>query len=194
VTARANVEDLAALRILPRPLVDVGEIDVSTSVLGRPIAMPLVGAPTGLTALIHHHGEPAVARACAQAGTIYVASTMASYAIEEIRAATDGPLWFQLYVMRDRGHRPRPAAARPRIALRGARADGRHAAARLARARSPQRLHDPAAAHHAGVAGGAAPARVGARRPARGSPRTREPGRRRRGRASRSSRCRSIPR
>jgi isopentenyl diphosphate isomerase/L-lactate dehydrogenase-like FMN-dependent dehydrogenase len=103
VTARANVEDLAALRILPRPLVDVGEIDVSTSVFGRPIAMPLVGAPTGLTALIHHHGEPAVARACAQAGTVYVASTMASYAIEEIRAATDGPLWFQLYVMRDRG-------------------------------------------------------------------------------------------
>jgi len=103
LTARANVEDLAALRILPRPLVDVGEIDVSTTVLGRPIAMPMLGAPTGLTALTHHQGELAVARACARAGTIYIASTMASYTIEEIRAATDGPLWFQLYVMRDRG-------------------------------------------------------------------------------------------
>src|SRR3954454_575727 len=103
VTARANIEDLAALRILPRPLVDVGEIDVSTTVLGRPIALPLVGAPTGLTALIHPQGERAVARACARAGTVYIASTMASYPVEEIRAASEGPLWFQLYVMRDRG-------------------------------------------------------------------------------------------
>ena len=103
VTARANVSDLEAVRILPRPLVDVGEIALATTVLGRPIALPLLGAPTGLTGLLHQRGERGVARACAAAGTIYVASTMASFSIEEIRAECDGPLWFQLYVMRDRG-------------------------------------------------------------------------------------------
>jgi L-lactate dehydrogenase (cytochrome) len=103
VTARANLDELAALRILPRPLVDVGEIEVSTTVLGRPIALPLLGAPTGLTGLLHPRGERGVSRACTQAGTIYIASTMASFSIEEIRAECDGPLWFQLYVMRDRG-------------------------------------------------------------------------------------------
>lgn len=103
VTARANLQDLERLRILPRPLIDVDEIDLSTTVLGRRVAVPWVGAPTGLTGLQHVRGELAVAGACAAAGTIYIASTMGSYAIEEIRAACDGPLWFQLYVFRDRG-------------------------------------------------------------------------------------------
>jgi isopentenyl diphosphate isomerase/L-lactate dehydrogenase-like FMN-dependent dehydrogenase len=103
VTARANLEDLERLRILPRPLIDVEEIDLSTTVLGRRVAAPWLGAPTGLTGLQHVRGELAVAGACADAGTLYIASTMGSYAIEEIRAACDGPLWFQLYVFRDRG-------------------------------------------------------------------------------------------
>src|SRR3954452_22383979 len=103
VTARANVEDLERLRILPRPLIDVEEIDLGVSVLGRRVAVPWLGAPTGLTALQHVRGELAVANACAEAGTLYIASTMGSYAIEDIRAACDGPLWFQLYVFRDRG-------------------------------------------------------------------------------------------
>jgi len=103
VTARANLEDLEKLRILPRPLIDVEEIDLSTTVLGRRVAVPWLGAPTGLTGLQHVRGELAVAGACAEAGTLYIASTMGSYAIEEIREACDGPLWFQLYVFRDRG-------------------------------------------------------------------------------------------
>jgi L-lactate dehydrogenase (cytochrome) len=103
ITARANLEDLARLRILPRPLIDVEEIDLSTTVLGRRVDVPWLGAPTGLTGLTHVRGELAVSTACAEAGTIYIASTMGSYAIEEIRAESDGPLWFQLYVFRDRG-------------------------------------------------------------------------------------------
>ena len=103
VTARANLEDLEGVRILPRPLIDVEEIDLGISVLGRRIEVPWLGAPTGLTGLTHVRGELAVSRACAEAGTIYIASTMGSYAIEEIRAESDGPLWFQLYVFRDRG-------------------------------------------------------------------------------------------
>jgi L-lactate dehydrogenase (cytochrome) len=103
VTAQANVEDLERLRILPRPLIDVEELDLGVSVLGRRVAVPWLGAPTGLTGLQHVRGELAVANACAEAGTVYIASTMGSYAIEEIRAASDGPLWFQLYVFRDRG-------------------------------------------------------------------------------------------
>ena len=71
----------------------------------RPCGLGLCGdgAPTGLTGLQHVRGELAVAGACAEAGTLYIASTMGSYAIEEIREACDGPLWFQLYVFRDRG-------------------------------------------------------------------------------------------
>jgi L-lactate dehydrogenase (cytochrome) len=103
VTARANLQDLERLRILPRPLIDVEEIDLSTTVLGRRVEVPWLGAPTGLTGLTHVRGELAVFQACSAAGTIYVASTMGSYAIEEIRAEAGGPLWFQLYVFRDRG-------------------------------------------------------------------------------------------
>src|ERR671930_349289 len=89
VTARANVSDLERLRILPRPLIDVDEIELGVSVLGRRLAVPWMGAPTGLTALQHVRGELAVARACADAGTLYIASTMGSYAIDEIRTACD---------------------------------------------------------------------------------------------------------
>jgi isopentenyl diphosphate isomerase/L-lactate dehydrogenase-like FMN-dependent dehydrogenase len=103
VTAQANLADLERLRILPRPLIDVEEIDLTTTVLGRRVEVPWLGAPTGLTGLQHVRGELAVAGACAAAGTLYIASTMSSYTIEEIRASCDGPLWFQLYVFRDRG-------------------------------------------------------------------------------------------
>lgn len=91
-------------RLRPRVLVDVGTRDLSTSLLGEQLALPILLAPVGLTALAHPDGELAAARAAARAGTRLVASTAASYRIEEIAAAADGPApWFQLYPWGDRG-------------------------------------------------------------------------------------------
>ena len=103
VTLRRNVEDFAALAIEPRVLVDVASVDTSTTVLGCPVAVPIIGAPTGMTGLMHHRGELAIARALHAAGSIYTLGTPASYSIEEVAAETAGPLWFQVYVWRDRG-------------------------------------------------------------------------------------------
>lgn len=102
-TARSNERDFARLRLHPRVLVDVSEVDLATTVLGQPVRLPLIGGPTGLTGLVHHDGERGIARAAVDAGTVYVLSAMASYSIEEVASAAAGPLWFQLYVWRDRG-------------------------------------------------------------------------------------------
>ena len=103
VTARANCDDFDRLRILPRALIDVSSIDMSTTVLGQPVSLPLLGAPTGLTGAINHAGEPAVARALHAAGSLYILSAMATYTIEEVQELAPGPKWFQLYTWRDRG-------------------------------------------------------------------------------------------
>jgi L-lactate dehydrogenase (cytochrome) len=103
VTARANCDDFDRLRILPRALIDVSSIDMSTTVLGQPVSLPLLGAPTGLTGAINHAGEPAVARSLHAAGSLYILSAMATYSIEEVHELAPGPKWFQLYTWRDRG-------------------------------------------------------------------------------------------
>jgi isopentenyl diphosphate isomerase/L-lactate dehydrogenase-like FMN-dependent dehydrogenase len=103
VTARANCSDFDRLRISPRALVDVSNVDMSTSVLGQRVSLPILGAPTGLTGLVHHRGEAAVATALHAAGSVYVLSAVASYSIEEMAELAPGPRWFQLYTWRDRG-------------------------------------------------------------------------------------------
>ena len=103
VTARRNLEDLGRLTLYPRVLVDVAEIDMSTTLLGQRISVPFIGAPTGMTGLSHYRGEAAVARALHGAGTITTLSTVASYSVEELATESPGPTWFQLYVPRDRG-------------------------------------------------------------------------------------------
>lgn len=102
-TVRRNVADFDAIALLPRTLVDVSDVDTSTTVLGQRIAAPILGAPTGLCGLIHHDGEIGLARAMHGAGSIYTLAAMASYTIEEVTAASPGPLWFQTYLWRDRG-------------------------------------------------------------------------------------------
>lgn len=87
----------------PSVLRDVSEIDVSTTLFGRRIAMPLVLAPTGYTRLTHSEGELAVARAAGRAGLPYSLSTMSTRNIEEVAAAAEGPKWFQVYTWKDRG-------------------------------------------------------------------------------------------
>jgi len=102
-TKRRNESDLRALMLRPRMLVGATEIDLSTEVLGRRVAIPLLGAPTGLTGLVHHEGEVGIARAVHGAGGLYVLSSAASRTLEDVAAASPGPRWFQLYVGRDRG-------------------------------------------------------------------------------------------
>ena len=101
-TLRANSADFARYAFRPRTLVDVSERDLSTTVLGQSIALPVIMAPTGLTGLFARNGEVAAARAAAARGTIYTLSTMSVLSIEDVAQAAPGPLWFQLYVWRDR--------------------------------------------------------------------------------------------
>jgi L-lactate dehydrogenase (cytochrome) len=82
----------------------VAEVDTSTSLLGQSAALPVVLAPTGLTKLVHHHGEVGVARAAEAAGVPYTLYTMGTTSVQDLRAACPAAeLWFQLYVWRDRG-------------------------------------------------------------------------------------------
>jgi L-lactate dehydrogenase (cytochrome) len=103
VTYRRNRSAFDALALRPRALVDVSEIELATTVLGRRIDLPIIAPPTGLTGLTHPDGEAAIARAAHALGTIYTQSALSSVSIEEVHAAAPGPKWFQLYVMTDRG-------------------------------------------------------------------------------------------
>ncbi len=102
VTARRNLSAFSEIGLLPRTLSDTTGLDISTSLLGRRIAMPVICAPTGMTRMFHAGAEPAVARAAARAGTFYALSTMATTSLEDIAALSDGPKMFQIYVFRDR--------------------------------------------------------------------------------------------
>jgi L-lactate dehydrogenase (cytochrome) len=99
----ANVEAFGTRRFRPRVLRDVGSIDPATTLLGRPLALPLVLAPTGFTRIADPAGELAVAAAAARAGVPYTLSTLSTRSIEEVAATSTGRLWFQVYVWRDRG-------------------------------------------------------------------------------------------
>ena len=98
-----NRDDLRAITLRQRVMVDVSKLDTSTTVLGDRWAFPLGIAPTGLTGLFHREGEIQAARAAQAAGIPFCLSTMSICPLEDVRAAFDGILWFQLYVMRDRG-------------------------------------------------------------------------------------------
>lgn len=103
VNLRRNSAAFDRYAFLPRTLRDVSTIDMTTTLLGRRLAIPFILSPTGMSRLFHHEAEPAVARAAAQAGTFYALSTMATTRLEEIAAATDGPKMFQIYLFKDKG-------------------------------------------------------------------------------------------
>jgi L-lactate dehydrogenase (cytochrome) len=103
ITLTANTAAFRRIEFRPRVLRDVGTVDPSTSLLGRPLPIPLVLAPTGFPRSVHPDGELATARAAARARLPYTLSTLSTYSIEEVAAASTGPHWFQVYVWRDRG-------------------------------------------------------------------------------------------
>jgi L-lactate dehydrogenase (cytochrome) len=101
-----NIRAFRRWRFLPRELVDVADVDITSRVLDRAVAAPLALAPTGYTRMMHPAGEAAVARAAARRGLPYTLSTMGTTSIEDLaaagRAAGHDDLWFQLYVLKDR--------------------------------------------------------------------------------------------
>ena len=102
LTLRENRAAWDRLRLYYRVLIDVAVRDLSTTVLGQRMALPILAAPTAFHCLAHPDGERATARGCGVAGAGMVLSTLSTVAMEDVAAAASGPLWFQLYVYRDR--------------------------------------------------------------------------------------------
>ena len=102
-TLRANAADLDAINFRPRVMVDVSKVKLDTTLVGCAASMPLAIGPTGLAGLFHADGEILGARAAAAFGIPFCLSTMSICSIEDVRAATERPFWFQQYLMRDRG-------------------------------------------------------------------------------------------
>jgi L-lactate dehydrogenase (cytochrome) len=101
-TLAANQLAFAQIGFRPRVLRGLETVAIDSTILGRPLAYPLVLAPTGFTRIADPDGELAVARAAARAGLPYTLSTLSTRSIEEVRAVSNGRLWFQVYAWRDR--------------------------------------------------------------------------------------------
>ncbi|MCO5576161.1 hypothetical protein L7F22_029969 [Adiantum nelumboides] len=101
-TLHHNTTAFSTIRLRPRVLVDVSKVDISTSILGFKIPMPIMVAPTALHKLAHPEGELATARAAASMGTIMVLSFSSSFSVEDVAEAGGGVKFFQLYVYKDR--------------------------------------------------------------------------------------------
>jgi 4-hydroxymandelate oxidase len=102
LTVRWNREALQRLRLESRVMVDVERIDTATTLLGRTLAHPILLAPAAAHMLVHREGEVATVRGASAASAIMVLSTNANCSVEAVAAVATQPLWFQLYVNRDR--------------------------------------------------------------------------------------------
>ena len=102
-TLRRNTADLGDIALRQRVLQDVATIDLTTTLFGREMPLPVALAPIGIGGMYRRRGETQAARAANARGLPFTLSTVGLCGIDEVRRATDGPLWFQLYVLRDRG-------------------------------------------------------------------------------------------
>ncbi|MBV8789619.1 MAG: alpha-hydroxy-acid oxidizing protein [Mycobacterium sp.] len=103
VTLADNVAAWDRVRLRPRVLRDVSNVDTSTTALGVPVASPIHVAPTAFHRMAHPDGEEATARGTAAAGNLLVLSTRSTTRVEDVAAASgDGPRWYQVYVLQDR--------------------------------------------------------------------------------------------
>jgi 4-hydroxymandelate oxidase len=102
LTLRWNRESYDRIRLRPRVLVDVSQIDTRTTLLGSELPFPILLAPTAYHRLVHPEGELATAMGAGATGAAMVISTSATTTIEDIAAVATSPLWFQLYVQRER--------------------------------------------------------------------------------------------
>jgi len=103
ITLRRNVADLEHIALRQRVLRDVSAADVSTTLFGQKLALPLALAPIGLAGLNARRGEVQAARAAEQAGVPFCLSTVSACPLTEVVQGTSKPFWFQLYMIRDRG-------------------------------------------------------------------------------------------
>ena len=101
-TLKRNTNSFDDCDLIPNILRSVGEPDLSTTVFGRKIDMPIFLSPTDMQSLYHPDGDKASARAAEKFGTMYSMSTMASFSIEEIANISSGPKLFQLYIHKDK--------------------------------------------------------------------------------------------
>ena len=103
VTYRRNTESFETCDLVPNVLRGVSEIDMSVTVMGQKLAMPVYCSPTALQRLFHHQGERAVARAAAKYGTMFGVSSLGTVSLEEARKISSGPQVYQFYFHKDRG-------------------------------------------------------------------------------------------
>ena len=99
ITLRENCRAFEDLTFRPRHAVAVPQCDLRTRVLGLDLALPLMLAPVGYSRLMHPGGEVAAARAAGQAGTAYILSTISGHPLEAVKAASAGPVLYQLYLL-----------------------------------------------------------------------------------------------
>ncbi|KQU62072.1 alpha-hydroxy-acid oxidizing enzyme [Sphingomonas sp. Leaf339] len=103
VTLRRNVADLEAIALRQRVLTDVSTLDLTTTLFGREQKLPVALAPIGLAGMNARRGEVQAARAAEKAGIPFCLSTVSACPIDEVAQGTSQPIWFQLYMIRDRG-------------------------------------------------------------------------------------------
>lgn len=101
-TLRANRADLTAIRLRQRVLRGAADVDLSTQWFGRSSTLPLLLGPVGLTGMFARRGEAQMARAAARVGVPSVLSTVSVCSLEEVAGQSAEPIWFQLYVLKDR--------------------------------------------------------------------------------------------
>jgi 4-hydroxymandelate oxidase len=101
ITLRWNQEKFRDIRLDPRVLVDLGNLNTNLTLFGCAMPCPILFAPTSSNRILHTEGELAVARGASLTGTTYVLSTLSNTAVEKVAQATQSPLWFQIYVQYD---------------------------------------------------------------------------------------------
>jgi isopentenyl diphosphate isomerase/L-lactate dehydrogenase-like FMN-dependent dehydrogenase len=99
ITLRENVRAFEAVTFRPRNAVAVAQCDLRTKILGAELSFPAILAPIGYSRMMHPDGECAAARGAGAAGTAYILSTISGHKLEDVRAASTGPLWYQLYLV-----------------------------------------------------------------------------------------------
>ncbi|ACB24535.1 MULTISPECIES: alpha-hydroxy acid oxidase [Methylobacterium] len=103
VTYRRNTSAFDRCDLVPNVLRGVGDIDLSVTVMGQRLALPVYCSPTALQRLFHHQGERAVAAAAGKYGTMFGVSSLGTVSLEEARRISGGPQVYQFYFHKDRG-------------------------------------------------------------------------------------------